>query len=53
VFLLAGDCQGRNGEHVVGTLVIDLDTARRFGSYPVVSFDQDVNRAPKYEVNAL
>jgi hypothetical protein len=42
---LAGDCQGRNGEHVVGTMVIDLDTTPRFGSYRIVSFDQYVIQA--------
>jgi hypothetical protein len=34
-------------------MVIDLDTTPRFGSYRIVSSDQDINRAPKYEVNAL
>jgi hypothetical protein len=45
MFLLTGNCQGRNGEHVVSTMVIDLD-APGLVSYQIVSFDQNVTRAP-------
>jgi len=38
---LAEDCQRYNGEHLVGTMVINPDTTLRFERYRVVSFDQD------------
>jgi hypothetical protein len=46
---LAEDCQRYNGEHVVGTMVINPDTTPRFERYRVVSFDHDATMREEAE----